>query len=120
MSRYLAAVGFFLLHQVFIPSGFSQGLAGPQAPAAKATIEGTVLRSPNGEPLARAQITITRLSPAPPQAGQPAALPGGQQPGPPAAANTPGAASPNPTAGAPAATASIAPVLTDDSGRFQL
>jgi len=84
----------------------AQVLGGPQAPVAKATIEGTVVRSPSGEPLARAQLTIVRNSPPAQTAGQRGATPPGPTP-----ANA---------GAAPGATASIAPVMTDDQGRFQI
>jgi hypothetical protein len=96
-----------------------------QAPVAKATIEGTVVRSSTGEAVSRAQITIVRTNAAAPAAGQP--NPAATQP---QAAGQRGAAPtapPLPQGGAqgqapnPAnQTPSIAPVFTDDQGRFQL
>ena len=83
----------------------SQQLGGPQAPPVKASIEGTVVR-PTGEPLSRAQVTIVRNAPPAPQAGQPAPNPQGGTP------------QTNAAAASATAVASIAPVFTDDQGKF--
>lgn len=96
-------------------------LTAGQAPAAvtpaKATIEGIVVRV-TGEPLARAQITIVRNAPPAQPTGQPGQANPQGGPGAPAQ----GAPQQNAGAGAapPTATASIAPITTDDQGRFQI
>jgi hypothetical protein len=110
----LSALLFLVGVQMFVSTAVAQGLGGPQVPVAKATIEGTVVRSPSGEAVPRAQISIVRSAPAPvaagqpnpaatqPQAGQRGAGPQGAQGQQNAAAQTP----------------SIAPVFTDDQGKF--
>jgi len=91
--------------------------ASAQVPVAKATIEGTVVRSSTGEAVSRAQITIVRNAAAPVAAGQP--NPAATQP---QAAGPRGAPPQGAQGQANAAnqTPSIAPVFTDDQGRFQL
>ena len=91
--------------------------ASAQVPVAKATIEGTVVRSSTGEAVSRAQITIVRNAAAPVAAGQP--NPAATQP---QAAGQRGAPPQGAQGQANAAnqTPSIAPVFTDDQGRFQL
>jgi len=112
----LSALLFLVGIQMFVSTAVAQGLGGPQVPVAKATIEGTVVRPPSGEAVPRAQISIVRSAPAPvaagqpnpaatqPQAGQRGAGPQGAQGQQNAAAQTP----------------SIAPVFTDDQGKFRL
>jgi len=107
VSRYLGAILFIAGFQIAFLYASPQLPAGSQAPQVKASIEGTVVRT-SGEPLARAQITITRNAPPAPQAGQPAANPQGGNP------------QPNAATAAATAVASIAPVFTDDQGKFQI
>jgi hypothetical protein len=45
-------------------------------PPAKATVSGVVLRSTNGEPIARATVTLTRVAPQGPRGGGPQGQPG--------------------------------------------
>jgi len=109
----LLVLGFLMSPSVSI----SQGLGGPQVPVAKATIEGSVVRSSTGEAVSRAQITIVRNGPGAPAAGQP--NPAATQPA--AGAGQRGAAPAQPNAAAAAAQSpSIAPVFTDDQGKFQI
>ena len=117
MKRFFVTALLFLAGLQIFVHAVSQGLGGPQVPVAKATIEGTVVRSSTGEAVSRAQITIVRNAPAPVAAGQP--NPAATQP---QAAGQRGAAPQGAQgqANAPAQTPSIAPVFTDDQGRFQL
>jgi hypothetical protein len=108
----LLVLGFLIASSISI----SQGVGGPQVPVAKATIEGTVVRSSTGEAVSRAQITIVRSGPAPQAAGQP--NPAATQPA--AGAGQRGAAAAQQPNAAAAQTPSIVPVFTDDQGRFQI
>jgi hypothetical protein len=114
VKRLLQTVLLICIVQISGRFVSAQVLGGPQVPVAKATIEGSVVRLPGGEPLARAQITIARNSPPAPAAGQPANQAAGQR-----GAN-PQAATPANAGAAPGATASIAPVITDDQGKFEI
>ncbi len=107
MSRFFGAILFVVGFQIFFLYASPQLPGGPQAPPVKASIEGSVFRT-TGEPLARAQITITRNAPPAAQAGQPAANPQGGTP------------QSNANAASATAIASIAPVFTDDQGKFQI
>ena len=107
----------FLISALALPL---RGQGGIQVPVAKATIEGTVVRSSTGEAVSRAQITIVRNGPAGQAAGQPNPPANQTQ----AAAGQRGAAQgaagqPNAAAGQ-GTTPSIAPVFTDDQGKFQI
>jgi hypothetical protein len=122
VRRFFATAILLVVLQISVSIAKPQGLGGPQVPVAKATIEGTVVRSSTGEPVSHAQITIVRNAPAPVGPGQP--NPAATQPAPAAgqrgAAPQPGAqGQPNANA-AQAAVASIAPVFTDDQGKFQI
>jgi protocatechuate 3,4-dioxygenase beta subunit len=118
VKRYVLSALLFLVGlQISASIGVAQGLGVPQVPVAKATIEGTVVHSSTGDPVRRAQITIVRNAPAPVAAGQP--NPAATQP----QAGQRGAAPQGAQGQQNAATAqtpSIAPVFTDDQGRFQL
>jgi protocatechuate 3,4-dioxygenase beta subunit len=103
--------------QIVAATAVSQGLGGPQVPVAKATIEGTVVRSSTGEAVSRAQISIVRNAPASPAAGQPNPAATQPQAGQRGAAPQGAQGQQNAAAGQ---TPSIAPVFTDDQGRFQL
>jgi len=118
---FVTALLFLAGLQIFAANAVSQGLGGPQVPVAKATIEGTVARSTTGDAVSRAQITIVRNAPAPVAPGQP--NPAATQTAPNAGQRgaAPQGAAGQANAGAAAgATPSIAPVFTDDQGKFQI
>jgi protocatechuate 3,4-dioxygenase beta subunit len=118
VKRYVLSALLFLVGlQISASIGVAQGLGVPQVPVAKATIEGTVVHSSTGDPVRRAQITIVRNAPAPVAAGQP--NPAATQPQAGQRGAAPQGAQGQQNAAA-AQTPSIAPVFTDDQGRFQL
>jgi hypothetical protein len=98
----------------------AQVLGAAQAPAPKATIEGTVVRSSSGDAVPRAQMTIVRIAPAAPTPGQPNPAATQPQAGGQRGAAPPQGAQPQQNAAAAQQTPSIAPVFTDDQGRFQI
>lgn len=119
MKRFFVIAVLFAGLQMSALVAVAQGLGGAQVPVARATIEGTVVRSVTGEAVSRAQITIVRNAPTPVGPGQP--NPAATQGAP--AAGQRGAAPQGAQGQANAAAAqtpSIAPVFTDNQGKFQI
>src|SRR5262247_787415 len=98
MSYAFGAFLIALALQVPLPNPQAQNPAAQQQPA-RATIEGMVVRAGTNEPLARAQITVTRVVAPTVVPGQPGAPAVPAAPGAPAGAARPnvpgGAAAPN-------------------------
>src|SRR5215475_12607417 len=115
MSHSLGAFLVAIALQAPLPNPQAQNPAAQQQPA-RATIEGRVVRAGTSEPLARAQVTVTRVVAPATVPGQPGAPPVPAAPGAQAGAARPNVPGPAAANAAPA----LPTVMTDAQGRFTI